>query len=244
MSHSSRQGFTLIELLVVISIIAILAGMLLPAISLVRESARKANCGSNQRQVVMAMIAYGTDNDGSWPYASGSQGGTEDGTSAVASLAFVSGYTDGELVGKLFACPSNISVKPTSEVSSGSDFFSALPGGWAKPASGVSNTPGFAYDWSTPGNAKSNRVVLADRPINATETNHKKTAIAVFANGHVGNLNRNGTAGGTKTITLGAALTGLWPNPDAGTGTDNIYDDLNDGTMTRSSSSTTRAWVR
>ena len=62
-----RSAFTLIELLVVISIIAILAAMLLPAISLVRESARSATCASSLRQFGMAYQAYVTDNEGYWP---------------------------------------------------------------------------------------------------------------------------------------------------------------------------------
>jgi prepilin-type N-terminal cleavage/methylation domain-containing protein/prepilin-type processing-associated H-X9-DG protein len=53
-----RQGFTLIELLVVISIIGILVGLLLPAISAAREAGRRAKCQSNMRNVVLGILGY------------------------------------------------------------------------------------------------------------------------------------------------------------------------------------------
>ena len=59
-----RTGFTLIELLVVVSIIAVLASMLLPAIGLVRTAARTARCTSGLRQMGMANVAYTTDWEG------------------------------------------------------------------------------------------------------------------------------------------------------------------------------------
>ena len=63
----SRIGFTLIELLVVISIIAILAGLLLPAVGMVRSQAKSTLCMKNQQQVVMACLAYANDNEGGLP---------------------------------------------------------------------------------------------------------------------------------------------------------------------------------
>jgi prepilin-type N-terminal cleavage/methylation domain-containing protein len=63
----SRIAFTLIELLVVISVIAVLAAMLLPAINIVRGSAQSVSCGNNLRQIGLGFQAYTTDNQGLMP---------------------------------------------------------------------------------------------------------------------------------------------------------------------------------
>src|SRR6185503_13635069 len=62
-------GFTLVELLVVIAVIAILAALLFPVFAQARESARKANCLSNQRQLGAAIAMYTQDYDEQLPNA-------------------------------------------------------------------------------------------------------------------------------------------------------------------------------
>jgi len=63
MKRKHLFGFTLIELLVVIAIIAILAAILFPVFSRAREAARRSSCGSNLRQVQLAIGQYTQDYD-------------------------------------------------------------------------------------------------------------------------------------------------------------------------------------
>ncbi|HLJ56742.1 MAG TPA: prepilin-type N-terminal cleavage/methylation domain-containing protein [Chthonomonadaceae bacterium] len=69
LKSAKKQGFTLIELLVVIAIIAILAAILFPVFAQAREKARTAQCGSNVRQLGLAVRMYVQDYDEHYPFA-------------------------------------------------------------------------------------------------------------------------------------------------------------------------------
>lgn len=73
-----RSAFSLIELLVVISIITVLAGMLLPAVKVVKQVADQVRCGGNMRQAGSFLLQYCGENDGRFP------GGGHDGNGSIS----------------------------------------------------------------------------------------------------------------------------------------------------------------
>ncbi len=82
-----KQGFTLIELLVVIAIIAILASMLLPALSKAKAKGQGITCMNNHRQLMMAWRFYAEENNDRITYAYGE-------SAASAPYAWVTGILD------------------------------------------------------------------------------------------------------------------------------------------------------
>jgi prepilin-type N-terminal cleavage/methylation domain-containing protein/prepilin-type processing-associated H-X9-DG protein len=105
-----RMGFTLIELLVVIAIIAVLMGILMPALSRVREQARRQSCASQVRQHGLAFLMYADTHSQRLPLPRTAGGWLWDLDVAVVNFMLQTGMTK-----PMFYCPSNRAMHPNMD---------------------------------------------------------------------------------------------------------------------------------
>lgn len=95
--NKPKRAFTLIELLVVICIIAVLAGLLTPALQTAMKNGKMTNAMNNARQIALALRMYANDNDGNYPLNTNSYGENIT-TSNDAFRSLIPTYLDNERI--------------------------------------------------------------------------------------------------------------------------------------------------
>jgi hypothetical protein len=217
-----RSAWRLTSIIVVLLLVVMLVGVLLPLVGMVDRPPRPSMCGKNMSQLLGAMIAYSTAEDGVWPLATPMPARrTMDAHAArqVTCRMFAVLARSQSLPMDLFRCPP--SRRPAPPALAGVP----TPVDWGMSEAGV---VGYAMDWACPADPGSARVVMADRDPLA----HDGAVMACFGDCHVKKLKIvpvPANRARAVLVTEGSdskPITGRVGNPDAGG--DDIYSDEGD----------------
>ncbi len=152
---AGRLGFTLIELLVVIAIVAVLIGLLLPALAAAREAGRSTVCLSNLRQIQIVVRSYADEQKGLTPALGQPYTAVPNWALVVQASSGITGTTAGEL----FAA-NTVMVCPTVRVSYGR----AMTRTYAINGTGHSGQAGDAENYDDPARTAHVRMDQVARP--------------------------------------------------------------------------------
>jgi prepilin-type N-terminal cleavage/methylation domain-containing protein/prepilin-type processing-associated H-X9-DG protein len=205
--HRSAAAFTLIELLVVIGIIAILAALLLPALSQAKRAAKRASCANHLRQVGLAFHSFAHDHANKFPMqVPAAEGGTliPNGPTNAAILiapAFVHlRALSNELVNpQLLWCPTDTRRAATDFAAVRNDqvsYFVAINAPLGQTDAVLAGDRNLTN--ATSGNTA---FLVGNQPLEWTDEQHRRRGNLLFADGHVDHSrNQTGSWGAQQTV--------------------------------------------